>query len=235
MRLELRHLRILCAIADAGSLSQAASAAGFSQPALTAQLHRIEAALGGKVFHRGPRGVTPTQFGLFVLNRARSVLVTMDDLIAARPETHDASLIRVGGYTTPVLTGLVRRLFECHGLQITVHTEYSPRLLLDLLASGRLDLIALVDYPHHRLPAVPDITTRFIATEPIFVIMPRDHQLANQSEVPLADLAGEDWLVTPPDGAGWPEIFYAACQDAGFAPRIRHMMSERDTIRTLVA
>lgn len=235
MRLELRHLRILCAIADTGSLSQAAAALGFSQPAITAQLHRIEASLNGRVFHRGPRGASPTEFGLFVLSRARSVLVTMDDLAAPGAEAHNASLIRIGGYTTPVLTGLVQRLHENHGIEITVHAEYSPRLLLDLLTSQRLDLVATIDYPSFRTPAVPDVTARFIATEPIFIIMPSDHRLAARSQISLADLADEDWLISPPDGAGWPEVFYSACQDAGFAPRIRHMMSERDSIRTLVA
>lgn len=235
MRIELRHLRLLCAIADAGSLSQAAATAGFSQPALTAQLHRIEAALNGQVFHRGRRGVTPTEFGLFVLSRARSVLVTLDDLTAVNAEAHNASLIRIGGYTTPVLTGLVQRLYEHQDIEISVHAEYSPRLLLDLLKSRRLDLVATVDYPLYRTPAVPDVTARFIATEPIFVIMPSDHRLADRREISLADLADEDWLVSPPDGAGWPEVFYSACLDAGFAPRIRHMMSERDAIRSLVA
>ncbi|MBY8853680.1 LysR family transcriptional regulator, partial [Saccharothrix sp. MB29] len=39
MKLELRHLRVVCAIAEAGSLSKASSLLGLAQPALTAQLH----------------------------------------------------------------------------------------------------------------------------------------------------------------------------------------------------
>ncbi|MGH8795377.1 MAG: LysR family transcriptional regulator, partial [Stackebrandtia sp.] len=47
MEVELRHLRAVCAVADAGSVSKAAAALGISQPALTAQLRRIEQSLGG--------------------------------------------------------------------------------------------------------------------------------------------------------------------------------------------
>lgn len=235
MRLELRHLRTLCAIADAGSLSRAAGTLGVSQPALTGQLHRIEAALGGQVFRRGRLGVSPTPFGRFVLTRARSALVTVDELLTG-PETEPVdSTLRVGGYATPLLAGLVHRLFETPGTSITVRTEYSPRLLLDLLASSRLDVAILVDYPGHELPSVPAVGTRAVATEPVSVALPAGHRLADLPEVPLAELADEDWLVTPPDGAGWPEYFYTACQEAGFTPRVRHMMTEHDMIRALVA
>ncbi|MBO2449503.1 LysR family transcriptional regulator [Actinomadura barringtoniae] len=241
MQLELRHLRTLCVIADAGSLSRAAAVVGVSQPALTGQLHRIEAALGGQVFRRGRKGVTLTPFGQFVLRRARSIMVTVDELLGgaesesgAKPGAAAAGL-RIGGYHTPVLTGLLHRLFEMPGAPITVHTEYSPRLLLDLLVSRRLDVATLVDYPGHELPALPTVGTRVIAVEPVAVALPAGHPLAGLDEIPLSELADEDWLVSPPDGAGWPECFYTACQEAGFVPRVRHMLTEHEMIRSLVA
>ncbi|GGX78164.1 hypothetical protein GCM10010510_23850 [Streptomyces anandii JCM 4720] len=53
MELELRHLRTVRTIAEAGSLTKAASLLGLAQPALSAQLRRIEGALGGALFERG--------------------------------------------------------------------------------------------------------------------------------------------------------------------------------------
>ncbi|MBN6058481.1 LysR family transcriptional regulator, partial [Nonomuraea sp. RK-328] len=92
---------------------------------------------------------------MFVLSRARSILITFDELLGgAEPEPATAS-VRVGGYHTPVLTGLLQRLFEMPGARLTVRTEYSPRLLLDLVASRRLDVATLVDYPGHELPVIP--------------------------------------------------------------------------------
>ena len=72
MDLELRHLRMICAIAEAGSVSRAASVLGLAQPALTAQLQRIERTLGGPLFERDRRGARPTAMGELVLSRARA-------------------------------------------------------------------------------------------------------------------------------------------------------------------
>ncbi|HCU51791.1 MAG TPA: LysR family transcriptional regulator, partial [Micromonosporaceae bacterium] len=77
MNLELRHLRVVCAIAETGSVTKAASLLGLAQPALTAQLQRIERTLGGPLFDRDRRGATPTALGELVLARARVVLPAM--------------------------------------------------------------------------------------------------------------------------------------------------------------
>src|SRR5258706_9020114 len=74
MDLELRHLRVVCAIADAGSVTKAASALGLAQPALTAQLQRIQRALGGLRFERDRPGARATPLGELVLARARVLL-----------------------------------------------------------------------------------------------------------------------------------------------------------------
>ncbi|GII52062.1 transcriptional regulator [Planotetraspora thailandica] len=235
MQLELRHLRVICAIADAGSLSKAAIAVGVSQPALTAQLQRVEGAFGGQLFLRGRLGIAPTPFGTFVLTRARSILLAVDELLGGTDADGRSDVARIGGYVTPMLSGLLSRLFAVPGVPITVHTEYSPRLLLDLLTSRRLDAATLVDYPGNELPAVPSVDMRLVATEPVFVIMSSRHPLAAEHEVRLADLADDDWVISPPDGVGWPECVYSACQEAGFTPRVPHSMTEQTMIRQLVA
>ncbi|MEU5249916.1 LysR family transcriptional regulator, partial [Streptomyces asoensis] len=60
MELEVRHLRVLCAIADAGSLHKAARELGMAQPSLSTQLRRIEQLLGGPLFVRDCMGSRPT-------------------------------------------------------------------------------------------------------------------------------------------------------------------------------
>ena len=81
MELEFRHLRIICSIADCGSLTRAAASLRLTQPGLSAQLARIERALGGELFSRAQSGVIPTAFGEEVLSRARAVLPTVDELL----------------------------------------------------------------------------------------------------------------------------------------------------------
>ena len=80
MDLEIRHLKVVCAIAETGSVTKAASRLGLAQPALTAQLQRIERILGGTLFERDRRGARPTALGELVLSRARVLLPAMKGL-----------------------------------------------------------------------------------------------------------------------------------------------------------
>ncbi|WP_137022905.1 LysR family transcriptional regulator, partial [Streptomyces albus] len=80
MDLELRHLKVVSAIAEAGSLTRAATGLGLAQPALSAQLKRMERALGGALFVRGPQGVRPTELGELVLERARVLVPAVAEL-----------------------------------------------------------------------------------------------------------------------------------------------------------
>ncbi|GAA4048356.1 LysR family transcriptional regulator [Nonomuraea soli] len=229
MSLELRHLRAVCAIADAGSVSRAATVLGTSQPALTAQLQRIERVLGGRLFTRGRHGVTPTPLGAYVLERSRILLIGMEELLAgatARP----SGTIRLGGVAGPILPGLVELL----GAGVSSYADDSPQLLCDLVAAGRLDAAVVADYREHELRPPPPLRSAVMAEEPIFMAVPETHPLAVRDEIGLAELAGEAFVLSPSDGGGWPECFLLACMRAGFAPRTPHQAADGWVIRSMV-
>lgn len=94
MDLEVRHLRTVATVASLGSITKAAGALGIAQPALSAQLSRIDRTLGGPTFVRDHRGVRPTPLGLLVLERARTLLPAMDAL------RQDAQRLACGGTPT---------------------------------------------------------------------------------------------------------------------------------------
>ena len=81
MELELRHLRLIVTVAEQGSVTRAATALGLTQPALTAQLNRIDRTFGATVFTRDQRGARPTALGEFVLGRAKVLLPAMAALV----------------------------------------------------------------------------------------------------------------------------------------------------------
>ncbi|MGW5051992.1 LysR family transcriptional regulator [Actinokineospora sp. NPDC004072] len=236
MELELRHLASLCAIADAGSVSRAAARLGVSQPALTAQLQRVERELGAQVFIRDRRGVTPTPLGQSLLTRARGVLLAMDELRRDTDRRGPVAAVRLGGIVGAVSVGLADRLSDqLPDTEVHLRTEYSPRVLWDLLVAGRLDAAALVDYPGFALRPHSSALTQVIAVEPVFVAMAESHRMAARPSVALADLAADPWALTPCDGAGWPDCFYAVCGEAGFTPRVLYTVSDGTPIRELVA
>ncbi|MFL1431256.1 MULTISPECIES: LysR family transcriptional regulator [unclassified Nocardiopsis] len=236
MDLELRHLRTICLLADTGSVTKAAAALSTSQPALTTQLQRIEREVGGALFHRGRSGVRPTELGEFVLVRARAVLLSMDDLlhdITARGSS--PTTLRVGG-VGPLAIDLASRLPEVFpNVPVHVRTEYSPKLVTDLVRAGRLDLGTTIDYVDRDLSTDGPLSWAMLAVEPLHVALWADHPLAGKPTVALGDLADSPWALTPPDGTGWPECFYLACQRAGFTPQVPYRLYERSEIRDLIA
>ncbi|MGY0232863.1 LysR family transcriptional regulator [Longispora urticae] len=235
MDLELRHLRALCAISEAGSLTRAAAVLGTTQPALSAQLQRIERLLGGPVFARGRSGCTVTAYGEYVLVRARSILADTDRLRHG-PAGFGRRAVRLGGVSGPILVGLADRLGAAlSGVEVELHAEYSPRLLVDLVGMGRLDLAAVVDYPGYELQPTPGVDWRIVADEPVHVALGADHPLAARPELALADLGAEPWVLSPPDGAGWPEYFHHVCHGLGFTPRVPHEIGAMRPLQELLA
>ncbi|MFE9772393.1 LysR substrate-binding domain-containing protein [Streptomyces sp. NPDC005931] len=230
MELELRHLRTIRAIADAGSLTKAATDLGLAQPALSAQLKRIERALGGELFERGRHGVRATALGELVLERTRVVLPAVTELQqeAARfaRSPHTTACLRLGGTHGPLLGALVDRLVDmAPAARVTTCTSWSERRLADLLAEGRLDFALAGTCGSAAPPGAEVLLWREVAVDPVFVMVPDGHPLASRAEVDLTELAGAEWACVPGDGC-FGDCFTAACARAGFTPR---RMYETDT------
>jgi len=67
LRLKLRDLNILLAVADAGSMARAATRLAISQPAVSRAIADMEHTLGVPLLDRSPRGVEPTEYGRALL------------------------------------------------------------------------------------------------------------------------------------------------------------------------
>jgi DNA-binding transcriptional LysR family regulator len=228
MELEVRHLRVICTVAETGSIGRAAAALRVSQPSLSAQLHRIERMLGGTLFVRRNHGVVTTSFGEMVLTRCRAVLPTIDELSRATtriPLAADPRLLRLGSVNAPLLAGLVSGLrARFPDATITSHGEGSPTPLVHMVAGGLLELAVAGENPSYELPVRPDVVYHTVATEPVFVLVAADHPLADHGEIDLADLAGECFGLPRPDDDRTHEYYALACLAAGFELRATHDM-----------
>jgi DNA-binding transcriptional LysR family regulator len=225
MNLELRHLKVVVAIAETGSVTKAASQLGLAQPALTAQLQRIERTLGGPLFERDRRGARPTALGELVLSRARVLLPAMKGLQdeAARLAGSGAgeegmSRYRFGSIGGPVIGGLVSRLSEAQpDAQITTQASYWVDELANLVIAGKLDY-AQVGVCGDNIPSEYGLVWQTIAVDAVCVLMLEDHPQAQGDDIDLADLADEQWSAGTGDGC-LAECFAAACARAGFTPK----------------
>jgi DNA-binding transcriptional LysR family regulator len=227
MDIDLRHLRVICAVADAGSVTKAAASLGLAQPALTTQLKRIERSLGGALFVRDRRGARLTPLGDLVLARARVLIPALKGL--QQEAVHLAhggqpNRYRIGATNGPICGGLVQRLALAHPAErVSVHATWSAEEISGMTVAGTLDF-ALVGVCGDTTPAPQaDLVWRPVCVDPVWVLVSEQHRLAARDEVTLADLAGEHWANAPGDGC-FNDCFAAACAREGFTPRAAYEM-----------
>ena len=229
MELQVRHLRVLLAIARAGSLNRAASELRLPQPAVSHQLRRIEQLVGDKLFDRDPRGVRPTPIGELVLSRAEAIIPAFDELDRDfRAHQLVGTGVRVGWNDSALAPDVFRGVLDLMpGHELTTRADMSHSRLVQQVVNRCVDL-ALVLICGPRTLAVPgEVRAARVVTEPSFVALPSWHRLAEVPSVDLAELADEQWIVSS-CGDGCRIVFREMCLAHGFTPRIAH---DVDTLR----
>ncbi|MFS8102386.1 LysR family transcriptional regulator [Lentzea alba] len=221
MELEIRHLRAICAIGDAGSLSRAATQLGISQPSLTTLLQRVERMVGGKLFDRGRSGAVPTPLGAQMLQRARLLLVELEAFGATVPV---GGPVRFGSVHMECVAALFARLEDVLS-DVTLHVDPSSTGLALALGKGHLDAAVIAVDEDQDLGLARGVAQRIVVPwVPIYIALPAGHRLAARPEVDLAELATEAWVGPPGAEDGSLTALRAACRAAGFVPRIRFEM-----------
>ncbi|MEO9518565.1 MAG: LysR substrate-binding domain-containing protein [Paracoccaceae bacterium] len=169
----LKQLRYLDALARHGHFGRAAEACSISQPALSVQIKSLEAELGAALFDRGPRDVRVTNLGEQILQRAQSILRSVEELsdFARTAQDRLVGRLRLGIIPTIapyLLPALIGRLSQEHfGIDVHVRETLTPTLIQELL-DGKLDT-AIVALPVSE-PSLTEISLfseRFVLVRPI--------------------------------------------------------------------
>lgn len=225
---DVRHLRLLDAIASAGSIAKAATALGLSQPALSAQLHRVERALERTVFERDRHGVRPTALGEVLLDHARRVLAAADDLELAIRRFHRAPSeepLRIGALPTSfaeTLSGVVAAAAPGRPVEPVAVTNRAA--LFSGLLDGTMELALYVDHPGREIVPPDGLRLLPVGIEPVFVVVSPDHPAAGVGEVSLAELDGSVWLLPAGEDEEFHEHLADQCARAGLgAITVRHL------------
>lgn len=193
--MELRHLRYFVAVAETGSLTEAAvKRLHTSQPSLSRQIRDLEYQVGVELLSRGARGVELTAAGRAFLDHARLALAQVDAAAeaarrAAQPPKRTFALGFLTGQEMDWLPEAMRILRdELPNIEVTVSSQYSPDLAACLMR-GKLDLAFL-----RREPNVADLTYRTVTQEPLVVVLPSDHRLASHEAVGVREIVGETFI-----------------------------------------
>ena len=137
-------LRTLIAVIDLRSFTRAAQSLGVTQPAVSAQIKRLQLMLGADLFDKTAPGVTLTARGETMVNYARRILALNDQMLEATAHGGPAARLRVGVASDYFEGAALRAIAEFRAthpaLHCQVHAEYSSALLRDL-RRGDYDLV----------------------------------------------------------------------------------------------
>ena len=141
-------LRAFVMIADGASVTRAAERVGRTQSAVSMQMRKLEDILGTPLLARGPRGLAATTQGIWLAERARTLLSLHDEIHA---NFHAAPLIgqvRLGtpdDYALQWLPRILAGFAESHPrIEVDVVCSNSEALA-QRIASGQLDLTLLTE------------------------------------------------------------------------------------------
>jgi DNA-binding transcriptional LysR family regulator len=233
--MNLRRLDCFLAVARELHFRHAAERLHMAQPALSAQIAKLEHELGVALFERSRRKVTLTPAGAALLARARLLVPTLRDALAEATSIGEGRAGRLTvGFVGSAAYQLLPRVLrvaekELPTVQIVLREATSP-VQAEALAVGELDLAVT------RVPSpLPALSSTKIVAEPFVVALPARHPLTRNKVVAAKRLDGLP-LVTLPSGAGvLRDAMLAELADAGASPRIVDEVFEMPTILGLVA
>lgn len=233
--LDPRRLRVLQAVAREGSLSAAARALDYTQPAISHQIARLEDELGTPLLLRTGRGVRLTEAGEALVVHADAVLArlaTAQDEIAAIAGLR-AGRVRLASFPSasatlvPAAASAVKAAHP--GITVSL-VEAEPPEALAMLRAGDVDLAVAFEYDGPDSTRESDLTRIPLAEDELFVVLAEAPP--GGGPMAMATLREETWI------AGCErcrrELVDLAAA-AGFEPRIAFATDDYVTVQALVA
>ena len=232
--MEMHQLRYAIAAARALSFTRAAEQCHVTQPALTAAVKKLEAQLGGPLFHRERNRLRLTEFGRQMEPLLAGVLERAE---AARSAAESLRLlnqppVRVGVMPTlgPVRLAAFLASFErSHpGVEVAIR-EGRPAALAAWLEADALDAAILnpLDAPGEVWRVEPLYTERYV------VLLPADHPLRARDALALGDLAGQPYVDRL--ACEMRERVMAVCGQRGVELYARFRSEREDWVQAMVA
>ena len=218
--MELRQLEYLVAVAEEANFTRAAERIHVAQPAVSAQIQRLERELGHPLLDRTRRVVRLTAAGAAVLPYAQAALAAVADMHIAVDDLSQlvrgtVSIGTVASHSVDI-PGLLADFHADHpNVEITLGADSSDALI-ENIRTGQLD-VAIVSVGPDEVPE--GLAVEVVTDEAIHAAVCPTDPLARRTKVRLADLRDRA-LIALPVGAGIRHQFDRACAAAGVSPRI---------------
>ncbi|AQS89191.1 LysR family transcriptional regulator [Neoasaia chiangmaiensis] len=220
--MDFRRLRYIVAIAEAGSFTHAAFQLHMEQPPLSQQIRAFEKELGLVLFIRSRQGAVPTEAGRILIEQARTILAMEAEFLSlarglARGEQGRLRVGMAGAVSLlPIIPNAIRAFREKWPEIVITLEESNTPALCEALHDRRVD-IAII-----RPPAPdPNIVVVPLMQERTVIALPKGHDKWRRRCLHLNDISDEPFILFERElGPGFYDAIIAACQQAGFTPRL---------------
>lgn len=201
----IEWLRTFVALVDCRGYTKAAHSLGCTQPAVSAQIKRLQGLLGSDLLDKSAPGVVPTARGRAIADCARRLLAINDQIVelaAVRSATMPLRLGIPGDFGSTLLPGALAEFRRRSPNQaFHVRCDVSSRLLY-ALQQGDLDLavvfaqdplIEAYDRWAERVVWVRGAGTVYDSTGPVPLVAQDDECVLTKLSTEALDRAGRDW------------------------------------------
>ena len=233
------RLHVLRMVATHGTVTAAADALHYTPSGVSAQLRAFGRDLGVTLLVQEGRGVRLTPAARVLLAHADDVYRKWEEIRAELADSSEegSGLLRLCGFSTAaaaLLPHVVDRVCATRPHCSVRIIEADPEECFELLLADEADLAVVVATGSLPSTIDPRFDQRPLLEDPLDLLVPEGHRLAQQTAVALSETVDEAWIT---DRAGRPyhQLLLTACAAAGFTPEVAHNASEWDTGAALVA
>ncbi|MCQ2029697.1 LysR family transcriptional regulator [Stutzerimonas zhaodongensis] len=233
LRVDFVTLRLFVAVADERSLTRAAEREHLALAAVSKRISDLESQLGVNLLYRQPKGVELSPAGHALLHHARNLLDGLQQMDADLSEFSQGvkGHVRIHANTSAVIEFLPEDLSDFARLHPEVKIDLEERVSSDTLRALREGLTDIGIFAGH-MPA-DDLQVFSYREDRLVLVTPRDHPLANHSDIALRDAAGFDFIGLQQD-ASLHALLQQSAQQVGMPLRLRIQVRSFEAICRMI-
>lgn len=232
------RLTMLSMIARHGTVTAAAEALRYSPSTVSHQVKQLAAELGVPLLEQRGRNIRLTPAAQSLLGHVEVMNAEWERALAdidafSTSVTGSITLCAFSTAASILLPQTMRALNAEFPNLATQTIEAEPAECYDLLLAGDVDLGIVAVTTDAPAGGDDRFSQQFLIDDPLDLMVPLDHHLADRSSVSIADAREETWILGRP-GTTYHQLVVANCASAGFAPRIGHFANDWNTGTALV-
>lgn len=212
--MQLQHLEYFCEVARHNSITKAAEVLYISQPALSKIIRNLETELGIDLFTRQGKTIKLNQNGRIFYDNVDKGLSCIYDgprQIRALLNTHAEERVSICAFASTIGTcDLLSEVLKAHP---EIHIDYNYINSDNMLKTRTCDMYLLSG-----TNPPPGMEGWELITEPMVLVVPKDHPLAKRESIDLAEAKDCGFIIC--DHGQVRSITYSSCTYAGFVPNV---------------